>query len=328
MVEGKVLKKPLGYASELDVDMVGGQFASNRGAVGIAGAVQVLIAIAPPQGLHALHPEVIAVGTEDMHGLAKAHLNPESVAVELKYFEGGEGEVRGEQKDRAAIRMANDDEADESANRSPHEVQTVVAQRHIAFAIDGTGCVGEGGFVLCEVLEANLCPVDFGSSPLAAQRCRHLEVGDGVAFGTCHKLMSLAEQREHKLAAAVVGISDENYLAIPDARDREEQRNELVEQGPVVSIGEHETLVDARGQRDSGHMPGRPSDEQRDSLTLDPRQRMRWRGKGMTHDVCGFGVAGRLLMQQFDARHALPFFGRLDAIGEDDQPGSNLERPK
>ena len=48
----------------------------------------------------------------------------------------------------------------------------------------------------------------------------------------------------------------------------------------------------------------------------------------MTHDVFGFGVAGRLLMQQLDARHALAFFGRLDAIGENNQAGPDLERPE
>ena len=134
-----MLEEALGDAAELDIGVVSGQLAADRGAVGLGGAVQVLIAIAPAQGLQAFHPEVIAVGTEDMHSLAKAHLDPEPVAVELKDFEGREGEVRGEQKDGAAMRMADNDEADHAASRTPHEVQAAVAERHIVLAVDGAG---------------------------------------------------------------------------------------------------------------------------------------------------------------------------------------------
>jgi hypothetical protein len=45
----------------------------------------------------------------------------------------------------------------------------------------------------------------------------------------------------------------------------------------------------------------------------------------MTHDVFGFGIARRLLVQEFHGGHALPFFGRLDPIGENDQARADLK---
>ena len=120
--------------------------------------------------------------------------------------------------------------------------------------------------VLGEVLKADLGPVDSWPPPLALAGCGHGEVGHGVAFGACHELMPLAEQGEDEPAAGVVGIGHEQDPAVPDAGDREQQGDELAEQGPTIAVGEHQALVNARGQGHRGNMPGRSLDQQGDGL--------------------------------------------------------------
>ena len=45
----------------------------------------------------------------------------------------------------------------------------------------------------------------------------------------------------------------------------------------------------------------------------------------MSHDVFGLGIARRLLMQKFHSRHAFPFFGGLDSIGENHDARGHLK---
>ena len=45
-------------------------------------------------------------------------------------------------------------------------------------------------------------------------------------------------------------------------------------------------------------------------------------------DPTGFGVAGRLLVQELHAWHAPPFLGSLDAIGQTDQARVDLKWAK
>src|ERR1017187_4082821 len=114
MVDRQVLKQPLGDASQLDVVVKGGHLAAGRGTIGIAGAVQILVAITATQGFHPAHPEVIGIGAQDMNGLTKSQFDPEAVAVEQEYFERIEGEVCGKQEKGAAMGMAYDHEADDA----------------------------------------------------------------------------------------------------------------------------------------------------------------------------------------------------------------------
>ena len=48
----------------------------------------------------------------------------------------------------------------------------------------------------------------------------------------------------------------------------------------------------------------------------------------MTHDVLGLGVAGRLLVQILDTRHAFALLGCLDAISDADQARADLQWTK
>src|SRR5665213_1376878 len=95
--------------------------------LGIAGAVQILVAITATQGFHPAHPEVIGIGAQDMNGLTKSQFDPEAVAVEQEYFERIEGEVCGKQENGAAMGMAYDHEADDARGRTPDQIQATIA---------------------------------------------------------------------------------------------------------------------------------------------------------------------------------------------------------
>ena len=74
--------------------------------------------------------------------------------------------------------------------------------------------------------------------------------------------------------------------------------------------------MDARCQRHSSNLSAARVHEKGDGL------------QRVTHDVLGFGVARRLLVQEFHARHTLAFLGCLDAIGQTDQARVDLKWAK
>jgi hypothetical protein len=93
VIDGQVLQQPLSDAAELHVQVKGLHLSADGSAVGIAGPVQILVAVTPAQRLHSAHPEVLRIGAQYVHGLAESQLDPEPVAVEQEYFQRIEGEV-------------------------------------------------------------------------------------------------------------------------------------------------------------------------------------------------------------------------------------------
>ena len=110
----------------------------------------------------------------------------------------------------------------------------------------------------------------------------------------------LGQPQGHR-RAGVIGVGDEvDRLGNPESPD---QGEEFLGESPFVTVAEHESLVNARGQRHGEERGGR-GHQDRDDL------------KGMSHDVLGLGVAIGDLVQEFHRRHLTATLGDLEAIAE------------
>ena len=65
VIDGQMLQQALSDTAKRHVDVVGAQLAPNRSQIGLGLLVQILIATAATQRLHILHPEMIAISTDD-----------------------------------------------------------------------------------------------------------------------------------------------------------------------------------------------------------------------------------------------------------------------
>jgi hypothetical protein len=79
----------LGDDAELDVAVVGGEFAADLTAIGVGFPVETLTAGAAWPVFHGELPEVVAVASDGVDGLLEGHLDFEAYAVELDNLDGG-----------------------------------------------------------------------------------------------------------------------------------------------------------------------------------------------------------------------------------------------
>src|SRR5213593_2740120 len=82
--QSQVLQQPLGDEADLDVPLIGGELAAYVLAILGRFAVQMLVAIAPTQGSHDAHPEVISISANRVNGLPKAGFDFETPGVEAQ----------------------------------------------------------------------------------------------------------------------------------------------------------------------------------------------------------------------------------------------------
>ena len=73
-IDGQMLQQALSNATELNIDMVGAQFAAHGSTIRLCGPMQILITAATAQRLHGGHPEVVGIRTQDMNGLTLASI--------------------------------------------------------------------------------------------------------------------------------------------------------------------------------------------------------------------------------------------------------------
>jgi len=121
------------------MDVEGGHLAADCGAIRVAGAMEILVAVATLEWLHSAHPEMVGIGAENVHGFAEPEFDSESITVKHEDFERSKGEVCGKQEDGAALGMAYDDEAHQTRRRAPDQIRATIAQGHVVFPIDGAG---------------------------------------------------------------------------------------------------------------------------------------------------------------------------------------------
>ena len=75
----QVLEQALGDQTQLDVALIGGQFAAEVVAVLGRLAMRMLRAVAAADGVHVLHPEVVGVSADGVNGLLEADLDFEAL---------------------------------------------------------------------------------------------------------------------------------------------------------------------------------------------------------------------------------------------------------
>src|SRR5271166_6034251 len=91
-------------------------------AVSLAFSVQILVALSAASGFHVGHPKVVCVTSYDMHGLPEADLDFEAVAIEQDDLKRLQSQIGGQQEDRAAHRMTNNDEPHQPSGRPPQQI--------------------------------------------------------------------------------------------------------------------------------------------------------------------------------------------------------------
>ena len=104
--------------------MVGGEFAPDGIAVPVGLAVEILIARAGADLVHGHHPEVIAVGAKRADGLLEGELDFEAQAVEPDDLDRVQIQIRAQEHDASPVRMFDQHEAGQAADRPPQQIQT------------------------------------------------------------------------------------------------------------------------------------------------------------------------------------------------------------
>src|SRR4030042_250443 len=139
-----MLQQSLCNAGQLNIDVVGLEL-SLDGAPVLGGLVVDLLAfVVVPDGCHGLHPEVIAVGADDVQGLAEADFDFESIPVQGDDVERVHGGIATEQEQHAAGGMEDDDETGHAPNGPPQQVDAAVGQLDFGFSVNGAGGGDEG----------------------------------------------------------------------------------------------------------------------------------------------------------------------------------------
>ena len=304
MEDGQVLKQPLDDEANLDVPLIGLQFAPDLRPVAVGLAVEVLVALAPADGSHGLHPEMAGIGADGVDGLLEADLNFKAPPVELDDGEGSEGEVRAQEDELTPSRVIDRHQADSPAQGTPEQIQATVTELNAPFAIDRAGGRAERVALLEQGVEFDFLAL----APRATTTALGVGFGGfrggGGAAQPADQVVASVQERESDFAAGVIGVGHQ-VEGLFQAQVQEES-DQLVQQGAAPTVGEDQALVNATGQR-HGHAAA---------------QRLHQQGNGLArvaHDEVRLGIAGRLLVETFDPRHLAALLGRFEAIGQPDQ---------
>src|ERR1700678_592607 len=119
---GEALQEALGDEADLDVAVIGREFAPDGVAVGFAFAMKVLVTVAAPCGVHFHHPEVVGPGAEGIESLLEGDFDFEAQGVEAYDLSGTERQVGGHEDETAAGGMDDNDEAHEAAGGTPEQI--------------------------------------------------------------------------------------------------------------------------------------------------------------------------------------------------------------
>src|SRR5437879_5242859 len=98
--------------------------------------VQVLVALAPLQRGHGVHPKMISVGTQGVNGLPEARLNLEAPGVEADDVQWAHAQVGTEQDQAPAAGVDDPDEANRQPQGTPKQIAAVVAQGDLALVVE------------------------------------------------------------------------------------------------------------------------------------------------------------------------------------------------
>ena len=102
-------------------------------------AVEVLIALAPVQGGHGGHPEVVGISAEVVDGLPETGLNFEAPAVEADDVQWGHGQVGAEEDPASAGGVDDPDKAYQLSQGAPEQIAAQVAESDLPVIVERTG---------------------------------------------------------------------------------------------------------------------------------------------------------------------------------------------
>jgi len=134
---GEALQEALGDEADLDVAMIGTEFAPDGAAVVITFIVKELIAAAARGGMHIHHPEMVGPSAEGVESLLEGDLDFEAQGVEADDLGRAERQVGGHEDKAAAGGMDDGDEAHEAAGGTPEQIARGPPHADTLFAVSG-----------------------------------------------------------------------------------------------------------------------------------------------------------------------------------------------
>lgn len=160
---GEALQEALGDEADLDVAMIGTEFAPDGAAVVITFIVKELIAAAARGGMHIHHPEMVGPSAEGVESLLEGDLDFEAQGVEADDLGRAERQVGGHEDKAAAGGMDDGDEAHEAAGGTPEQIARGPPHADTLFAVSGAlhGLQGR----IKQVAQALLASVEPGTAP-------------------------------------------------------------------------------------------------------------------------------------------------------------------
>ncbi len=231
---GQILQQALGDQAQLDVALVSGQFAAKVLAVIVGLTVRMLRAVAAPDRVHVLHPEVVGVSADGVDGLLEADFDFEAPSVKTNNLQSFQGQIGGKQNQAAAGGMDHPNKAHQPAQRPPDQVKGVIAQHDPGFAIDGAGRLEELLFAAEPIPEPGFHSVKSGPSAPWAFGCRGRKISHAVGANAGDQMMAVGEQSAGKLSGGVISVGHHRQRLVPG--QTQEQRAQFVQQGAPVPM--------------------------------------------------------------------------------------------
>ena len=101
MVDCQILKQTLDDETDLNVTLIGRDFASDLGPVEFTLAMEVLVTVSSADGRHVAHPEVIGIGSDGVDSGFETDLDFEAPSIKANDRHGVQRNV-GTQEDHSA----------------------------------------------------------------------------------------------------------------------------------------------------------------------------------------------------------------------------------
>src|SRR3989454_12786327 len=293
---GEELQDSEGDGRDVDEALVGFDLAPRLRTDGVASPMQILIPRPPWSLLHGLHPEVVAEAREGLDQGLEGDLDLEAQAIGIQDLFGTEVAVCRHQDASATIRIDAEHETQQKA--MPEEVATEIADMpQIPVQIDA------GELKALRSLEeiaklhtfAVLAWTSTSARPGAARRWR---MGHGVRAHAADVMHLSQQESAHERGSGVVGVGNKQASRFDN---RSHQDEHLVEERRRIRRRSLDAVLDLKAKRNGQDLsPG-----------LHERT---GRAPEVAHDVLGFGVVLRFLMQELDPGHLLPRLADLDPV--------------
>jgi len=244
---GEALQEALGDEADLDVAVIGGDFAPDGASVVIAFVMKVLVTIAAPDGVHIHHPEVVGPGAEGVEGLLEGDLDFEAQGVEANNLGRRERQIAGHEDKAAAGGMDDGDEAHKALGGAPEQIARGPPHADTLFAV--SGALHGLKWLFEQSAQTQLAAIE----PWAAPPSPGIGHNDslesaGVVFAPGNEVAAPFEEPADDLAAGVIGVGDQEH-GLGQVHAGEEDQ-ELIEQGALVAVAEYQSLVNAGAQGD------------------------------------------------------------------------------